>query len=131
MRVALRHRNILVRKCGIALMRKTITTCPVCDGRVHVTHLECETCGTVLQGSFASCPFCKLPQNLYDFLTVFIQCEGVIREIEKEIGISYPAVKNRVRKLKHTLGMQRTKPQTQDEQTEQVLRAAKNRRDVG
>ena len=108
-----------------AIERKTVTTCPVCDGHLRVTHLACERCETVLQGEFSSCPFCSLPQEFHDFLHVFIRCEGVIREIEKEMGVSYPAVKNRIRKLKAALGMTERDAITNDERTEEVLEAVK------
>lgn len=106
--------------------RKTVTTCPVCDGALRVTNLECESCGTVLQGTFNTCPYCSLSQELHDFLTTFVRCEGVIREIEGEMGISYPAVKNRIRKLKAALGMNGEHEVTREERTEEVLQAVKD-----
>ena len=107
-------------------IRKTVTTCPVCESSLHVSHLECRACGTVLQGDFTSCPFCGLSQELYDFLTVFIRCEGVIRDIERDIGISYPAVKNRIRRLIAALGMEEYTRPSQDDHTETVLQAVKS-----
>jgi hypothetical protein len=31
------------------------TRCPVCNGKLQVTQLSCEACGTSLQGHFQSC----------------------------------------------------------------------------
>ena len=105
--------------------RKLVTTCPVCDGVLRVTHLACERCGSVLQAEFDSCPYCRLPQELADFLAVFIRCEGVIREIEREIGVSYPAVKNRIRRLISALGMGPTETDVGASRTEEILEAVK------
>ncbi len=81
------------------MQRKVITTCPVCESGLEVTHLTCRTCGSVLQGHFEGCKYCQLPQPLFDFLESFVKCRGVIRDLEKEIGMSYPAIKSRIERL--------------------------------
>ena len=93
---------------------------------MHVSHLQCESCGSVLQGQFSSCPYCRLPQPLYDFLGVFLRNRGVIRDIEKDMGISYPAVKNRIDKLMRGLGFESHPPGSREEQREEILVAVRD-----
>lgn len=40
--------------------------------------------------------FFKLPHDLQHFVFVFLRCRGSIREVEKELGISYPTVCKRL-----------------------------------
>jgi len=38
----------------------------------------------------------RLPADLQEFVLVFVRCRGNIREVEKELGISYPTVSKRL-----------------------------------
>lgn len=70
-----------------------ITKCPVSKGDLHVTRLECEESGVVIEGNFELSKFNYLqPDKLY-FIEVFIKNRGSIKAIEKELNISYPTVK--------------------------------------
>jgi len=70
-----------------------ISTCPICHGDLHVVRLECDSCGTGLDGKFTLSKFNYLsPEHLY-FIEVFVKNRGNIKAIEKEMDISYPTVK--------------------------------------
>jgi len=109
------------------MRRKWVTTCPVCGGRMIVSQLSCTTCNTKIEGEFEGCKFCHLPQDLYDFLEVFLKTKGVIKEIEKEMGISYPAVKNRIDKLLAALGYE-GEAKTREERQMEVLELVRDRK---
>jgi hypothetical protein len=38
------------------------------------------------------------------FIDVFIKCRGNIKEVERELGVSYPTVKNRLEDVVDALG---------------------------
>lgn len=78
--------------------------CPVCNHELNVTKLSCTHCGTKLEGEFSSCKFCRLPAEQRDFIEVFIKCRGNIKDVEKELGISYPTVRNRLDAAIEALG---------------------------
>ena len=78
--------------------------CPVCNHELIVTKLSCTNCATKLEGEFASCKFCRLPAEQRDFIEVFIKCRGNIKDVEKELGISYPTVRNRLDAAIEALG---------------------------
>ena len=85
--------------------------CMICGGTMHVTRLKCDTCESELSGSFAPCRFCSLdPQNLA-FLEIFIKNRGSIKDIEREMGISYPTVRNNLDNLLTALGYGKEQPQ--------------------
>ncbi|MBN2464170.1 DUF2089 domain-containing protein [candidate division WOR-3 bacterium] len=81
-----------------------VSRCPVCDSGMTVSELTCESCGTSVRGRFPVPDLCRLPDELYQFLVVFIKNRGVIRDVEKELGISYPTVRSRLDMVLAALG---------------------------
>ena len=74
-------------------MIKILTRCPVCDGGLKAVRLKCDACGTVIENSFDFPPIMKLSREHMEFAEVFIRCRGNIKDVEKELGISYPTVR--------------------------------------
>lgn len=86
-------------------MRKEVLgTCPVCSSKLEVTNLKCRSCGISIEGDFELCKFCMLSKEQKEFAEIFIKNRGNIREIEREMGISYPTVKNKLENLIEALG---------------------------
>jgi len=86
------------------LRRTLVSRCPVCESGMAVSELTCEACGTSVRGRFPVPDLCRLPEDLYGFLVVFIKNRGVIRDVEKELGISYPTVRSRLDAVLAALG---------------------------
>lgn len=84
--------------------REVIGKCPVCDHDLHVTKLSCSNCKTNIEGNFNLCKFCKLTDEEKSFVEVFLKSRGNIKEIEKELGISYPTVRGRLENVISALG---------------------------
>ena len=84
--------------------RALVSRCPVCESGMTVSELSCESCGTAVRGRFPVPDLCRLPEDLYQFLVVFIKNRGVIRDVEKELGISYPTVRSRLDNVLAALG---------------------------
>ena len=78
--------------------------CPVCDHEMKISKLTCTYCPTKIEGEFSSCKFCRLPVEQLIFMEAFIKCRGNIKEVEKELGISYPTVRNRLDSVIEALG---------------------------
>ena len=79
-------------------------SCPLCDGEIKVTEIRCKRCGIVIQGGFDLCKFCRLNAQQKYFVEVFVKNRGNIKEIEKELGISYPTVRNKLDDVISSLG---------------------------
>lgn len=75
---------------------RSITQCPVCDAALRVTELSCVRCDTRLQGAFAAPPLAQLPEEHQRFVATFVLCRGVIRDVERALGVSYPTVRARL-----------------------------------
>ncbi|HEX2037914.1 MAG TPA: DUF2089 domain-containing protein [Chloroflexota bacterium] len=78
--------------------------CPMCEAELVVTHLRCQRCGTGLEGTFQLNKFDRLSREQLRFVDVFIKNRGVIRDVERELSISYPTVRNRLDEVIRALG---------------------------
>ncbi len=86
-------------------MVKMVTTCPACSGRMRVVRLECASCGTAVEGRFEAGQLGTLPLEQQDFVLTFLRCRGNIKEVERELGISYPTVRGRLDEVLRMLGL--------------------------
>ena len=81
-----------------------IATCPVCTGELSVTRLRCGDCGTTIEGDFSVGRFGRLTREQLQVLESFLRSRGNLRDMERELGISYPTVRGRVEALVRALG---------------------------
>ena len=81
-----------------------ISTCPICSSELAVTRLHCASCGTTLEGDFSVGRFGRLNRDQVILLESFLRSRGNLREMERELGISYPTVRSRVEALVRALG---------------------------
>jgi hypothetical protein len=81
-----------------------ISTCPVCSGELAVTRLHCRSCGTTLEGEFSVSRFGRLTKEQLALLESFLRSRGNLRDMERELSISYPTVRSRVEALVRALG---------------------------
>ncbi|MFZ5899568.1 MAG: DUF2089 domain-containing protein [Bacillota bacterium] len=102
--------------------------CPVCGHELLISSLTCNHCQTLLKGNFTSCKFCKLPVEQQEFIGVFIKCRGNIKDVERELGISYPTVRNRLDGVIESLGFKVEKAVDGEEKArrQEVLTALEN-----
>lgn len=73
-----------------------IHNCPVCGSGLRVTRLRCPSCNTVIEGDFQAERLLSLNAQQRSFVLSFLRNRGNIREMEKELGISYPTVRSRL-----------------------------------
>lgn len=86
-------------------MSKILYHCPICTSPLQVTEVSCPSCKTLIRGVFENtCPFCHLSEEHRYFLEVFLRCRGVLQEVGKALGISYPTVRARLDALLEALG---------------------------
>jgi len=78
--------------------------CPVCGHELAITRLSCDYCQARLEGEFTTGKFGRLAQDQLEFIEVFVKNRGNIKEVEKELGISYPTVRNRLDGVIQALG---------------------------
>ena len=77
-------------------MKSIASRCPICSGELSISRLSCTSCETRIETEVALPSLLKLPEDLQEFILVFMRCRGNIRDVEKELGISYPTVCKRL-----------------------------------
>jgi hypothetical protein len=86
-------------------MKQRITRCPACgNSEFEIQRLVCSSCGTAVEGHFSVSRLATLPEEHVSFVETFIRCRGNIKEVERELGISYPTVRSRLDKVINLLG---------------------------
>ncbi len=84
--------------------------CPTCGQRMWVSELQCSKCETRVQGQFRLTRFDILTDEQLVFVERFLRARGNIRDVERETGLSYPTVRNRLDNVLRTLGLDEGQP---------------------
>lgn len=95
-------------------MKEALGKCPICNQNLEVTRLHCDHCSTIIEGSFTLCRFCRLTAEQKQFIETFIKCRGNIKEVEKDLGISYPTVRSKLDDAIHALGYDEKRSKNDD-----------------
>ena len=75
--------------------------CPVCGNDFTITKLTCASCQSEIVGQFSQNKFSLLNEKDVQFIEVFLKCRGNIKDVERELGVSYPTVRSM---LDHVIG---------------------------
>lgn len=70
--------------------------CPVCASELVITRLQCPACGTEVAGSFRPGRLINAPEPHASLLELFLRVRGNAKELERELGVSYPTVRARL-----------------------------------
>ena len=97
------------------MVHDVIATCPVCSDELTITRLHCRSCGTALEGEFGVGRFGRLDREQMSLLESFLRSRGNLKEMERELGISYPTVRGRVDALVRALGLADGAPSPEEE----------------
>jgi hypothetical protein len=69
-----------------------------------VVRLECMECGTGIDGEFDMGRLFRLSVEQRRFVETFLRCRGKIKDVEEELGVSYPTVVARLNEVVADLG---------------------------
>ena len=81
-----------------------IRRCPVCGDELTVTRLHCQACDTSIEGRFQLGRFGRLSSDQLAFVEVFLKNRGIIKDVEAELGLSYPTVRARLDEALRAMG---------------------------
>jgi hypothetical protein len=94
---------------------KVLTNCPVCSETLKITKLQCRHCHTTIENEFELSKLASLSSDQLHFVEVFLTCRGNIKEVEKELGVSYPTVRGQLTDIISSLGYLEKKKNEVDE----------------
>ncbi|SEN97443.1 DUF2089 domain-containing protein [Paenibacillus sp. OV219] len=92
-----------------------ITQCPVCYNSLYAVKLECGHCRTRIENTFELSTLAQLSPEQLQFAITFLVNRGNIKEVEKELGISYPTVRGKLNDIITALGYDTRKKSEVDE----------------
>jgi len=77
-------------------MHKLPVKCPSCQSPLEVSSLACTNCETQIKGAYALPVMLQLSQDEQDFIYDFIVSGGSLKAMAKQLGKSYPTVRNKL-----------------------------------
>ena len=107
-----------------------ISACPVCAHDLAITRLHCRTCGTSIEGEFTVGRFGRLDHEQLSLLESFLRSRGNLREMERELRLSYPTVRARIEAVIRALGFGADTGDRSAEGTEDETDVAAERRTI-
>ena len=109
------------------MRKEVIGTCPVCQNSLLATRLSCNVCHTEITGEFELSRFSYLNKEELNFIETFIRVYGNIKEMEKELDISYPTVKKMLEQVVSKMGFEARDARDINPNTEDILNKIKNK----
>ena len=88
--------------------------CPVCKKELVATKLTCHNCGLELSNDFTLNKFSFLSEEELAFVECFLRFGGNLKEVQKQLHLSYPAAKKRLYLINEHLGFN---PETKEKKT--------------
>jgi hypothetical protein len=68
--------------------------CPGCQSQLKVKSLNCKQCGTEVTGLYNLPALACLPLDDQMFILKFVKSSGSLKDMAKQLGLSYPTVRN-------------------------------------
>jgi len=102
-----------------------LSNCPICNANMNVTRLHCASCNTGIDGNFELDKFSYLTKEQKEFVEIFVKNRGNIKEIEKDLGISYPTVRKNLDQVIEALGYS-VKPNEEAVSKKEILEKLSN-----
>ena len=104
-------------------MYPIFNVCPICQGELIATTLECRQCDTKIQGRFITGPFASLTAEQLNFIELFVRNEGKITRMQEELSLSYPTIRNRLHDIIRALGYEpgEEEPRLTEEERRRIL----------
>ena len=87
-------------------MRKLLEQCPNCGGELEITEVRCTACDTLIRSHYAPCPFCRLDADTLAFIQEFMRSRGNLREMARESGESYWALRAQLNEVVRAMGFE-------------------------
>ena len=79
------------------MSEKTMPTfCPSCQKNLKVVRLNCDNCGTLVEGDFDLPVLAGLDTEDQSFVISLLKSSGSLKEMARLYGISYPTMRNRL-----------------------------------
>ncbi len=76
------------------MKKKLPLRCPACDASLKVSKMVCSRCDTEVSGEFELPALTHLTEEEQRFMLEFVKASGSLKDMAKQMGVSYPTVRN-------------------------------------
>jgi hypothetical protein len=73
--------------------------CPSCAQPLTVRRFGCDSCATIVEGSFSLPLLARLTAEDQALVVRLIKASGSLKEVASQYGVSYPTIRNRLDEL--------------------------------
>ncbi len=81
-----------------------LTRCPICEGELQATRLQCTACHGAIEGQFDLGSLMRLNREQLQFVEILVKNRGNINKVADELGVSYTTARNRMDDIVAALG---------------------------
>ncbi len=81
-----------------------LTRCPICEGELQATRLECVSCHGAIESRFELGGVLRLNREQLQFVEILVKNRGNINKVADELGVSYTTARNRMDDIVAALG---------------------------
>ncbi|MFV0148883.1 DUF2089 family protein [Empedobacter falsenii] len=85
------------------MLKKLPVLCPSCTEELAVEKLICNNCKTQVVGNYELPLFLKLSSEEQHFIMQFFLSSGSLKDMAKQMDVSYPTMRNKVDDLIHKI----------------------------
>lgn len=83
-----------------------LTRCPICEGELIATRLDCTNCHGAVEGQFELGLLNRLTRDQLQLISLLVKSRGNMNRIATELGVHYNTVRNRMDELAAAMGFQ-------------------------
>ncbi len=80
-------------------MEKLSGKCSYCGGELHIERLRCKGCNIAVEGEIPLPRLARLSPEDREFIELFVRLSGSLKDMSKQLGISYPTMRNRLNRI--------------------------------
>ena len=92
---------------------------------MFISELASDESGVAIRGRFAIPRYARLDAEQERFLETFLRCRGMLNQMERELGISYPTVRTRLDALLEALELSPLKEKDEPRKDKSAEKKAK------
>ncbi len=81
-----------------------LTRCPICDGELRATRLDCTNCHGAVEGEFELGLLKRLSAEQLQLITLLVRNRGNMNRVATDLGVHYNTVRNRMDELAVAMG---------------------------
>ncbi len=85
-----------------------LTRCPICDGELIATRLDCTNCHGAVEGEFELGLLRRLSSDHLQLISLLVKNRGNMNRVATDLGVHYNTVRNRMDELAAAMGFQET-----------------------